>query len=121
VVRGAGAADLALEIDVPVDVVAARLAARRVCTACGTVVAARDGQRRCDRCGGPLDRRADDHAEAIARRLSLYDEQSGPLLIWLDSQGILVTLDGVGHPDAVHERIYAAVAQRVPAVRALAT
>ncbi|MCU1379377.1 MAG: adenylate kinase [Acidimicrobiales bacterium] len=120
-VLGAGAADLALEIDVPVEVVGARLAARRICTACRSVAAARDGQLRCDACGGRLERRADDHDEAIARRLWLYDEQAGPLLVWLDSQGILVTVDGVGRPDAVHDRIYAAVAQRVPAIRAPVT
>jgi adenylate kinase len=119
-VLGAGAADLALEIDVAVEVVGERLAARRTCRACRAIVAARPGQRRCDACGGALERRADDHPDAIARRLALYDEQSGPLLVWLDSQGILVTVDGIGHPDDVHERIFGAVAQRVPAVRALA-
>jgi adenylate kinase len=120
-VLGAAAAELAIEIDVPVEVVGSRLAARRICTACGNITAARDDQRRCGPCGGTLERRADDHAEAIARRLSLYDEQSAPLLIWLDSQGILVSVDGMGEPDVVHERIYAAAAQRVPEVRALAT
>lgn len=120
-VLGAGAADLALEIDVPVEVVRARLQCRRMCQACAAVVAVRPGQRRCDRCGGALERRADDTPEAIDRRLALYDEQSAPLLVWLDSQGILITVDGVGEPDDVHDRVYAAVAQRIPAVRALAT
>jgi adenylate kinase len=120
-VLGAAAADLALEIDVPVEVVSHRLAARRSCAACRSVVSARPGQRRCDTCGGPLERRADDHAEVIDRRLALYDEQSTPLLLWLDSQGILVTVDGVGHPDDVHDRIFEAVAHRVPAVRDLVT
>jgi adenylate kinase len=120
-VLGAGAADLALEIDVPVDVVSRRLAARRSCTRCRTIVAAREGQRRCDTCGSTLERRADDQADVIRRRLALYDEQATPLLVWLDSQGILVTVDGVGHPDDVHERVFAAVAQRVPAVQALLT
>jgi adenylate kinase len=120
-VLGASAADLALEIDVPVEVVGSRLAARRSCGPCGTIVAARPGQRRCDTCGGPLERRADDQADVIRRRLALYDEQAAPLLVWLDSQGLLVTVDGVGHPDDVHDRIYQAVAQRVPAVRDLVT
>jgi adenylate kinase len=118
-VLGANAADLALEIDVPVDVVSRRLAARRSCTACRAIVAARPGQRRCDTCGGPLERRADDHAEVIERRLARYEEQAGPLLVWLDSQGILVTVDGVGHPDDVHDRVFDAVARRVPAVQEL--
>lgn len=120
-VLGAGAADLAVEIDVPMAVVAERLAARRVCTDCGHTTAVRNGQRRCDRCHGVLRRRADDNPDAISRRLSIYDEQSGPLLRWLEDNGILVTVDGVGDAETVHDRVYAAVAERMPAVRALST
>ena len=120
-VLGADAADLAIEIDVPVDVVVARLGNRRVCTGCGTPTADVSPGARCAACGGALHRRPDDHPEAIARRLSLYDEQSGSLLLWLDSQALLVSIDGVGDPDDVHERIVAAVASRVPEVRGLLT
>lgn len=117
-VLGAGAADLALEVHVPIDVVVARLASRRVCAGC-KAVASVDliEDLRCTDCDGVLVRRDDDHPDAIARRLTLYDEQAGPLLIWLDSQGILETVDGVGSPDEVHERIFDAVAQRVSMVR----
>jgi adenylate kinase len=89
-VLGAGAVDLALEIEVPVDVVVGRLAARG---------------------------RADDHPDAIERRLALYDQQAGPLLVWLDALGLLETVDGRGAPDGVHERILATVDRRVPAAR----
>jgi len=121
-VLGAGAADLALEIDVPLDVVSARLAARRICAMCQQVTSVRRGDesRLCLACNGVLTRRADDHPDAIARRLALYDEQSGPLLRWLDGHGLLVSVDGTGAPDSVHERIVHAVAERLPAVRAIA-
>jgi len=121
-VLGADAADLALEIDVPVDVVTARLAARRMCAMCRrvTAVSRGDESRLCHDCGGVLTRRTDDHPEAIARRLAVYEEQAGPLLVWLDSQGLLVTVDGSGPADAVHDRVVAAVAERLPAVRAIA-
>lgn len=120
-VLGADAADLAIEIDVPVDVVVARLGSRRVCVDCATPTADTDPDARCVPCGGALHRRPDDHPEAIARRLSLYDDQSGSLLLWLDSQALLVSVDGVGDPDDVHERIVAAVASRIPGVRGLLT
>lgn len=118
-VLGAGAADLALEIDVPVEVVRTRLATRRVCRDCSAVTSVADvlSEEPCAECGGPLVRRSDDEPEAIARRLALYDEQSGPLLVWLDSQGLLVSVDGVGDPDDVHHRIVAAVRARLPVVR----
>jgi adenylate kinase len=118
-VLGAEAADLAVEIDVPAEVVAHRLSRRRVCADCdsSTDDAALDA--RCTDCGGRLLRRADDHPEAIARRLALYDGQSAALRTWFESQGLLVTVDGVGAPDDVHDRLLAAVAQRVPEIRAL--
>ena len=90
-VLGANAADIAVELLVPVDVVMRRLAERG---------------------------RDDDHPELIARRLALYEEEAAPLLVWLDSMGMLVTVDGVGEPDEVHERLVDAVAARIPALRA---
>lgn len=122
-VLGASAADLALEIDVPTAVVLPRLAARRVCTDCGTVTSAPDGVTHhlaCSECGGIARRREDDTDEAIARRLALYDEQSGPLIIWLADQGMLTTVDGLGTPDEVFGRLVAAVEPRLARLRAAA-
>ena len=74
--------DVAVNIDVPLDVVTTRM----------------------------LDRgRSDDTREAIGRRLELYEEQTAPLLDWFDARGLLATVDGVGAPDEVFERIVAAV------------
>jgi adenylate kinase len=121
-VLGAGAADLAVELDVPVDVVRPRLAARRVCRDCGTVAAAPDGfshHLACARCGGIATRRDDDTDEAIERRLAIYDEESTPLLGWLAKQGLLVTVDGLGSPDDVFARLVAAVEPRLARLRAV--
>lgn len=120
-VLGASAADLAIEIDVPTSSVLPRLAARRVCQDCGRVTSAPDGVTHhlaCPDCGGIARRREDDTDEAITRRLALYDEQSGPLLIWLADQGLLVTVDGIGTPDDVFGRLVAAVEPRLTHVRA---
>jgi adenylate kinase len=118
-VLGADAADLAVELEVPREVVARRLALRRVCGDCGRVTAAEEDTdiSPCKTCGGRLERRSDDHPEVIAHRLALYEEEAVPLLVWLDQQGLLVTVDGLGDPDTVHDRLFAAVAQRIPAVR----
>ena len=74
--------DVAVNIDVPIDVVTARM----------------------------LDRgRSDDTAEAIQRRLELYEEQTAPLLDWFDARGLLATVDGVGTPEEVFDRVAAAI------------
>jgi len=74
--------DVALNIDVPIGEVTARM----------------------------LDRgRSDDTLEAIQRRLELYEEQTAPLRDWFEARGLLATVDGVGTPDEVFERVVAAV------------
>jgi adenylate kinase len=123
-VLGTGAADLAVELHVPTATVIPRLAARRVCQDCGLVMAAPDGVTHhlaCSRCGGIARRREDDTPAAIERRLALYDEESGPLLIWLADRGLLVTVDGDGLPDTVFDRLVAAVDLRLAGVRPTAT
>ncbi|MEA3056727.1 MAG: adenylate kinase [Actinomycetota bacterium] len=120
-VLGAGAADLAVEIDVRTDDVLPRLSARRVCRDCGAVTSAPDAEEiTCPQCSGIAARRDDDTEEAIARRLALYDEQSAPLLVWLADQGLLVTVDGTGAPDDVFERLWRAVEPRLARLRAAA-
>lgn len=116
-VLGPNAVDGALELHVPVEVVLPRLASRRVCTGCGaatTLAPGAAGEQRCATCGGTLERRSDDTEEAIATRLALYDAETGPLLIWLDSRELLATVDGIGRPDEVGERMLAAGAALVP-------
>lgn len=119
-VLGASAADLALEINVPLVAVLPRLARRRVCADCGNVTNAEEEQVPCPRCNGVAVRRDDDTEEAIARRLALYDEQSGPLLVWLGDQGLLVTVDGIGAPDDVFARVTTAVEPRLARLHAAA-
>jgi len=76
------AIDLAINLDVPVDVVRERMVARG---------------------------REDDTPEAIDKRLSLYEEQTAPLLDWFGARDLLATVDGVGSEDEVFERIETAV------------
>jgi adenylate kinase len=84
-ILGKGGIDAAINLDVPVSVVTERMLARG---------------------------RADDTAEAIARRLSLYDEQTAPLIDWFDERGVLVTVDGLGSEDQVFARLRAAIDTR---------
>ena len=50
---------------------------------------------------------------AIRRRLEIYEAVTAPLVDWYREQGLLATVDAVGSPDEVTERVVAAVeAQR---------
>jgi adenylate kinase len=57
--------------------------------------------------------RADDTAEAIERRLAIYEEQTAPLTAGYAARGLLVTVDGIGQVDEVTERLVAALGARV--------
>ena len=100
--------DVALNLDVPRDVVLRRLASRRVCADCGTNYSTEQPPKyrnTCDVCGGDVIHREDDTETAINRRLDLYERETIPLLEWFDSRGLLETVDGLGDPDTVAGRM----------------
>lgn len=107
--------DMAIDLDVPRDLVLSRLSARRVCRDCGANFQA-TGQDpspwTCDNCGGDVVQRDDDTPAAINQRLDLYETQTQPLIDYYGSSSRLVTVDGVGSPDDVFERLTQAVEQR---------
>jgi adenylate kinase len=110
-----GGLDLTVDIEVPTVQVMRRLAARRVCTDCGTNYSLSAPPRvnwTCDICGGEVIQRDDDKEEAIRRRLELYDRQTSPLIEWYEKRGQLSKVNGVGSPDAVLRRIVRAVEER---------
>lgn len=49
--------------------------------------------------------RADDTPEAIAKRLSTYDQETAPLLDLYESRGQLIVVNGVGEIDAISAKI----------------
>src|SRR6516225_308326 len=116
-----GGLDRAVVIDVPLEVARARLLARRVCAGCGRIYSverARGLQTwTCGACGGEVRRRADDTEEAVTRRLTLYDEQTGPLLDWFTRRDQLLVVDGVGTSEEVFSRLLAGLWPRIPADR----
>lgn len=99
--------DVAVNIDVPLDVVRDRLGARRVCTNCSWVTTTHVGEAivPCRSCGGEAVQRSGDTPDSIARRLTVYESQIGPVLKWLQRTGLLVTVNGVGSAEEVAQRI----------------
>ena len=56
--------------------------------------------------------RADDNEESIAKRLSIYESETAPILDVYRERGIVDEIDGVGSLDEITERITAALAAR---------
>ncbi len=60
-----------------------------------------------------IEGREDDTAEAIARRLDIYEEQTAPLTAAYAERGLLARVDGIGEIEDVTERVVAALAPAV--------
>jgi len=105
-----------IDLDVPREIVLERLSSRRVCRDCGTnyTVVVADDRRMwiCDVCGGDIEQRADDHPDAVNRRLDLYESQTAPLINHYSKMGLMAVVNGVGHPDHVFKRVCEAVDER---------
>ena len=56
--------------------------------------------------------RADDNDESIAKRLSIYESETAPILDVYRERGVVDEIDGVGSLDEVFERIIVALAAR---------
>jgi len=65
------------------------------------------------------EKRADDNPETIAQRMDVYKKQTAPLLDYYQKRGILTTIDALGSPDEVFERIKKVVDAKRKAGRAV--
>ena len=99
--------DAVVLIDVPDAELAKRAVGRRVCRECGRVWHVEFNPPPGDACscGGELIQRDDDRAETVMRRLFAYHEQTEPLWGYYESLGLLLSVDGMGGPEAVRRRI----------------
>jgi adenylate kinase len=101
--------DRALLIDVKFDALLKRLTGRRTCAKCGQMYNVYYSPPKqagvCDRCGGPLQQRADDNEETISKRLKVYQDQTEPLVAYYEKQNKLAAVDGEGEMEDVYARI----------------
>lgn len=105
--------DAVLNLEVPEEVVLARITKRRVCVSCGRIYSVDSPPAvnwTCDTDGGDVVQRDDDTEAAVRKRLDLYKAETYPLIDFYRQHGQLVDVDGIGSPDEVFERLLAAVA-----------
>ena len=103
--------DYAINVDVPDENIIKRMSGRRACLACGAtyhiVHIPPKTEGICDTCGQQLVLREDDKPETVQKRLSVYHEQTQPLIDYYKEQNILKTVDGTKPMDEVFSDIVA--------------
>jgi adenylate kinase len=101
--------DRVIRFSVPRDELVRRLSGRRSCSKCQAVFhldfAPPQREGICDRCGASVAQRSDDRKETVEARLTVYEEQTAPLVEYYRRRGILVELDGAGPIETVHQRL----------------
>ena len=89
--------DAVILFDAPEELLIQRLTARRTCRKCGAsynkIFSKPKQEGVCDSCGGELYQRSDDSLETAKNRLSVYKEQTFPLIEYYTKKSLLSKID----------------------------
>ena len=106
--------DRVVSLEADDDVLVKRLSGRRSCPDCGSVFhvfanpPAQEGI--CDKCGSALVHRPDDNPETVQNRLTVYAEQTEPLIRFYDGrEGVMLKVPGVGAVEEIQSGIRASL------------
>lgn len=96
-------------ITVEKDELLERVTGRRTCRGCGKGYhVAFDPPKvagTCDECNGELYQRDDDSEETMRKRLSVYEEQTAPLIAYYAQQSLLRTVYGIGTIEVIQQKL----------------
>lgn len=103
--------DYAINVEVPDENIIRRMGGRRACVGCGAtyhiVYNAPKTEDVCDACGEKLILRDDDKPETVQKRLSVYHDQTQPLIDYYEKAGVLKEVDGTVDMEDVFQAITA--------------
>lgn len=90
--------DFAINVEVPDENIINRMSGRRACVGCGATYHIKYNPTKvegiCDACGEKLILRDDDKPETVKNRLSVYHEQTQPLIDYYAKKNVLAEVDG---------------------------
>lgn len=101
--------DMAVNIDVPRDVILDRLCTRRTCenSKCQAIYNVKSNPPKqegiCDKCGSAAIQREDETEEAILHRLQTYNDKTAPLIGFYEKEGLLKTVSGTSSDIVLQE------------------
>ena len=101
--------DYAINVEVPDENIVNRMGGRRACPGCGCTYHIKHNPQKvadiCDVCGAKLVLRDDDKPETVTKRLSVYHEQTKPLIDFYKKEGVLREVDGTQDLNDVFQAI----------------
>ena len=101
--------DYAINVEVPDENIVNRMGGRRACPGCGYTYHIKHNPPKvediCDVCGAKLVLRDDDKPETVTKRLSVYHEQTKPLIDFYKKEGVLREVDGTQDLNDVFQAI----------------
>lgn len=101
--------DYAINVEVPDENIVKRMGGRRACPGCGCTYHIKHNPPKvediCDVCGAKLVLRDDDKPETVTKRLSVYHEQTKPLIDFYKKEGVLREVDGTQDLNDVFQAI----------------
>ena len=93
----------------PQEEIVRRLSGRRNCSTCPAIYHIESIPPKeegvCDQCGGALVQRSDDRPETVQSRLTVYEQQTAPLIDYYKRKHLLFELDGSGSVETVQDRL----------------
>jgi len=105
--------DTAVLMDVDFDILLKRLTGRRTCSLTGKLLnvyfSTQEELDACTNAGGELIQREDDNEETIGNRLTVYRENTEPLIDFYRKREKLITIEAEGTIDDVYDRLVAAL------------
>jgi adenylate kinase len=105
--------DHVISLSVDKDELLKRLTGRRACSKCGAVYHIEFAPSKtagiCDACSGELFQREDDKEATILHRLSVYEEQTAPLIAYYASCGLLRSVNGLGSVEGIQAEIVSCI------------
>jgi len=101
---------VAVQIDVPGELLEQRMTGRRNCPVCGEIyniyLKPPKFDNVCDfHPEAQLVHRSDDNVETVKARLATYEKQTQPLIDYYKAAGLLHVVNGTGEPEEIYEEI----------------
>ena len=100
--------DMAVNLEVPREVILDRLSTRRTCvnTKCQAIYNVKSMPPKvagkCDKCGSEIVQRADETEAAIGKRLDIYNEKTAPLIGFYKKEGLLFDVNATSSDTVVN-------------------